>query len=86
VTKAYLVSEELLRDIQRDMYDLRTARACDKIDKLLTKEPNEPVAWMQSNHLTTLEKRHSGSAMMLCRCSCQKAMDDFQPLYRKDTA
>lgn len=44
-------------------------------------EKQKPVLWMQSNHLNRLAMKHSGSEMMLARCSHRKAMSDFAPLY-----
>ena len=46
----------------------------------------KPVLWMQSNHFNTFRMKHTGSSMMLARCSHMKAMDDFVPLYEHPAA
>jgi hypothetical protein len=44
-------------------------------------ERGEPVAWMQSDHLSKLRNKDCGSDSMLARCSNHQLMDDYQPLY-----
>jgi hypothetical protein len=51
----------------------------DLLREYLAQPEQEPVAWMQSNHLSKL--KNGRCEMMLARCSSIKAMSDFIPLY-----
>ena len=101
--KTYLVSEELLRQVLDafDAYYKHTGFAAveaDALRTLLSKEPNEPVAWMFqhpiSKHTSTIspwEKKHYTEQKKLGSEGGERWLkgEDAErhdiPLYRKDT-
>lgn len=49
--------------------------------KIEQMEKQEPVVWMQSNHLSSFENRLCGSQSAYVHCSDHQLHPDFKPLY-----
>jgi hypothetical protein len=61
-------------------HDDRDYDAVTALEEAIAKQ-GEPVAWMQSNHLSKLINNHCDAESMLARCSSRQLQPDYKALY-----